>query len=59
MKIYEVGVCIDYVLLTLVLAGGEWSASRPGGLNPGERDPSAHWIAVWMEARAGLDDVEK
>jgi hypothetical protein len=30
--------------LTSALVGGEWSASRPGRFNPGERVPGTHWI---------------
>jgi hypothetical protein len=30
---------VDHTFLTSALAGGEWSASRPGRLNPGERTP--------------------
>jgi hypothetical protein len=36
-----------YIFLTSALAGGEWSASRPGRITPG-KDP-----------RAGLDGVKK
>jgi hypothetical protein len=39
--------------LTLALAGGEWSASRPGRFTPGERAPRTHWIGGWV------DDMEK
>jgi hypothetical protein len=52
MKTYG-GVEI-HVFLTSALAGGEWSASRPGPSIPG-----THWIGVWMGLIAGLDDVEK
>jgi hypothetical protein len=41
------------------LSGGEWSASRPCRLTPGERAPGIHWIGGWVGPRAGLDDVEK
>jgi hypothetical protein len=54
MKAYEgvdVQICI---CLTSVLAGGEWSASRPGLFTPG-----THRIGGWVDHRAGLDDVEK
>jgi hypothetical protein len=45
--------------LTSALAGGEWSASRPGRFTPGEKAPGTHWIGGWVGPRAGLDDVEK
>jgi hypothetical protein len=44
---------------TSALAGGEWSASRPGRFIPGEWDPDTHWIGDWVNPRAGLDDLEK
>jgi hypothetical protein len=41
----------------------EWSASRPGRLNPGERAPGTHWIGGWVDPRAdlrtSLDDLAK
>jgi hypothetical protein len=45
--------------VTSALAGGKWSASRPGRFNPGERDPGTHWIGGWVDPWAGLDNVEK
>jgi hypothetical protein len=45
--------------LTLVLDGGEWSASRPSHFTHGERAPGTHWIGDWVGPRAGLDDTEK
>jgi hypothetical protein len=48
-----------HISLTSALAGGEWSASRPGRCTPGERAPGTHWIGGWVDPRAGLDDVEK
>jgi hypothetical protein len=51
MKAYAgVDVCIQ-IFLTLVLVGGEWSASRPGRFTPG--------IKGWVGPRAGLDNAEK
>jgi hypothetical protein len=38
--------------LTSALAGGEWSASRPGRFTPRERDPVTHWIGGWVGRRA-------
>jgi hypothetical protein len=48
-----------HIFLTSALAGGEWSASRPGRFTPRERAHSTHWIGGWVDSRAGLDDVEK
>jgi hypothetical protein len=48
-----------HIFLTSALAGGEWSASRPGRFTPGERGPGTHCIGGWVDPRAGLDDVEK
>jgi hypothetical protein len=48
-----------HIFLTSALAGGEWSASRPGRFTPGERAPSTHWIGRWVGPRAGLNDVDK
>jgi hypothetical protein len=33
-----------HVFLTLALVGGEWSTSRPGRFNPGERALGTYWI---------------
>jgi hypothetical protein len=43
-----------HIFLTSVLAGGEWSASRPGCFTL-----DIHWIEGWVDYRVGLDDVEK
>jgi hypothetical protein len=53
----EVDVSI-HISLTLALVGGEWSTSRPGRFNAGERAPGTHWIGGWVDLRAGLDDLE-
>jgi hypothetical protein len=45
--------------LTLTLDGGEWSASRPFRLTPGERASGTHWIEGRVGLRAGLDAVEE
>jgi hypothetical protein len=45
--------------LTSALDGGEWSASRPGRLNPRERAPGTYWIGGWVGPRALLDAVVK
>jgi hypothetical protein len=48
-----------HIFLTSVLAGGEWSASRPGRFTPVEIAPDTHWIGGWVNPRAGLDDLER
>jgi hypothetical protein len=59
MKAYG-GVAVQiHISLILALAGGEWSASRPGRFTPGERAPGIHWIGGWVGHRAVLDDLEK
>jgi hypothetical protein len=51
MKAYG-GVDVQiHIFLTSALAGGEWSASRPGRLIPGERAPGTHWIG-WVDPRS-------
>jgi hypothetical protein len=44
---------------TSALVRGEWSASRPVRLTPGERVPGTHCTGGWVGPRAGLDDVDK
>jgi hypothetical protein len=46
-----------HIFLTLALARGEWSASRPGRFTPEETAPGTHWIGGWVDPRAGLNDV--
>jgi hypothetical protein len=59
MKAYG-GVDVQiHIFLNSALAGGEWSASRPGRFTPGERAPGTHWTGGWVDSRTGLDDVEK
>jgi hypothetical protein len=59
MKAYG-GVDVQInIFLTSALAGSEWSASRPGRFTPGERALGTHWIRVWVDPRASLDDFEK
>jgi hypothetical protein len=36
-----------HAFLTLVLDGGEWSASRPGRFTRRERASDTHWIGGW------------
>jgi hypothetical protein len=59
MKAYGGVDVYIHTFLISVLAGGEQSASRPGGFTPEERAPGTHWIGLWVDPRAGLDDVEK
>jgi hypothetical protein len=47
-----------HIFLTSALAGGEWSASRPGHFTLGERAPGTHCIGGWVDPRASLDDVK-
>jgi hypothetical protein len=48
-----------HIFLTSSLAGGEWSASRPGRFTPRERACGTHWTGAWVDPGAGLEDVEK
>jgi hypothetical protein len=57
-RVWERG-CADHVLLTSVLVGGEWSASRTRRFTPRERARGAHWIGSWVDPRASLDNMEK
>jgi hypothetical protein len=57
MKAYgRVDVWI-HIFLTSPLAGGEWSASRPGRFTPREKASGTHCIGSWVDPRAGLDDA--
>jgi hypothetical protein len=59
MKTYG-GVDVKiHIFFTSALAGGEWSASRPGRFTPGEKAVGIHWIGVWVDPRADLDDLGK
>jgi hypothetical protein len=59
MKVYG-GVDVQiHIFLTSALAGGDWSASRPGRFTPGEKAHSTHFTGGWVDHRASLDDVEK
>jgi hypothetical protein len=48
-----------HILLTSALVRGEWSASRPGRFASGEGAPGTNLLGGLVEARAGLDDVDK
>jgi hypothetical protein len=43
--------------LTLAVAGGELSASRPGNFTLDERARVTHRIGGWVDPRTGLEDV--
>jgi hypothetical protein len=59
MKAYG-GVDVQiHIFFASALAGGEWSASRPGLFNPVERASGGHWIESLVDPWASLDDVEK
>jgi hypothetical protein len=47
-----------HAFLTLALDQGEWLASLPGSLSPGN-SPCNHWIGGRMDPRADLEAVEK
>jgi hypothetical protein len=49
----------NHVFSTSALVEGESSASRPSHSTSRERAPSTHWIGGWVDARTGLDDVER
>jgi hypothetical protein len=53
--------CSSIVAFVFVaaLVDGEWSVSRPGRFTPGEGAPGTHLIGVWLDLRAGLDEMEK
>jgi hypothetical protein len=43
----------------MALAGGEWSASRPGRFTRRERAPGTHCVGDWVDPRADQDVVQK
>jgi hypothetical protein len=47
--------CRSKFSLTSVLAGGEWSASRPGRFTAGERATGTHWLGGWVNPGASMD----
>jgi hypothetical protein len=47
------------VFLTSALVGGEWLASRPCRITPGEKAPGTHWIGGWVGPRVDLNDVKR
>jgi hypothetical protein len=58
MKAYGGVAVVNHIILTSALAGGEWSASRPGRFTSGE-EPQCPLEKRLVAPRAGLDDVEK
>jgi hypothetical protein len=44
------------IFLISALAGGEWSASRPGRFTSEAGAPGTHWIGSWVDPRAGLNE---
>jgi hypothetical protein len=48
MKAYGVVDVQIHIFLTSAVAGGEW-----------EKAPSTHWIGLWVDPRAGLNNVKK
>jgi hypothetical protein len=58
-EVYEEVGLLLHALLTLVLNGGEWWASRSGSFTTGERTPDTHWTGDLVSPRAGLDVVAK
>jgi hypothetical protein len=60
MKTYGGMVVHIHVFLTSALVGCEWSASGPCRFALRERASGTHhWIAGWVNLRAGLDNTEK
>jgi hypothetical protein len=49
----------DGMYCSIILYGGEWSASRPGHFIPRERVPGTHWMGGWVDPRKCLDTVVK
>jgi hypothetical protein len=45
--------------MTSVPDVGEWLASCPSSIIPGERANGTHWMGGWMGPRVGLESVEK
>jgi hypothetical protein len=55
MKIFG-GVSVNLrVVFTLAPPGGEWSATRQGRFNPGEKSRDTNRIRGWVGYRSGLD----
>jgi hypothetical protein len=44
-------------ILTSILRGGEWSASRPGHFTPEETVLSTHLMGGWVDPKDGLEPV--
>jgi hypothetical protein len=50
---------VDVYILTSALVGGEWSVSRFGRFNLGERVPSTHWKLGGPQIRSGRRGEKK
>jgi hypothetical protein len=48
MKAYGLVDVYIHIFLTSALAGGEWSASRPGRFTPEETAHGIHWTGGWV-----------
>jgi hypothetical protein len=59
MKAYGGVAVYIHIFLTSVLAGCEWSASRPCCFTPRESGPCTHWRRSLVGPRAGLNEMEK
>jgi hypothetical protein len=59
MKAYGGVDMYIHIFLTSAVAGGDWSASRPGRFTPGERVCCTHWVGYSVDPKTGLDYVEK
>jgi hypothetical protein len=59
MKVYGGVDVYIHIFLTSALAGGEWSAPRPGRFTAGERALGTHWIGGCVDPTSSLDDAEK
>jgi hypothetical protein len=55
MTYCEVEVLI-YAILTSVLVGGEWTASRSGHFASSVTDPVTHWIGSWNRSGLGVEE---
>jgi hypothetical protein len=59
MKAYGGVDVLIHLFFTSALAGGEWSASRPGRFTPGEGAPGIRCIGGYVDLRGGQNDMEK
>jgi hypothetical protein len=59
MKTYGRADVQIHILLTPVLVGVEWSASRSGRFTTEKKALGTRWIGGWVDPRAALDIIEK